>query len=161
MSHPHGPPDHDPARDPWSTPSDQPGPAPRHPDGAPYAEPPAYGPPAYGPPAGYGPSQPYAAGYPAPRTNGKAQAALWTGLVLLLTSFCGLGLLGFVPVVLGVLARGEIGRSGGQQVGDGMALAGIVTGALATVLSLLVIALAIVVLAGYDSGTADYGTTGV
>lgn len=150
MSHLPGPPDPDPAsgaaRDPWATPSQQPGPA--------SAPPPYAAPPRYGSPSPYAP-------YPAPRTNGKAQAALWTGLAMLLTSFCGVGLLGFVPIVLGVLARREIGRGGGQQGGDGMALAGIVTGAVALVLSLVVVGLAVLLFASYDSGGSSYGTTGV
>ena len=146
MSHPPGPPD----PDPWATPSEQPAPRPA-------AGRPSYAAPTYGPPPGLGPPPPSSE----PRTNGKAQAALWTGLAMLLTSPCGLGLLGFVPIVLGVLARQEISRSGGRQGGDGMALAGIVTGAVATVLSLGVIALAVLVFALYESGSANYGTTGV
>lgn len=150
MSHPPGPPDPGRAGDPWAAPSEQP--VARSPAG-----PPSYAAPAYGPPPGPGPPPPS----PVPRTSGKAQAALWTGLAVLLTSPCGLGLLGFVPIVLGVLARQEIGRSGGQQGGDGMALAGIVTGAVSTVLSLVVIALAVLVFASYESGPSNYGTTGV
>jgi len=86
---------------------------------------------------------------------------MWTGLAMLLTSICGLGVLGFVPITLGVLARREISRSGGRQGGDGMALAGIITGAVATVLSLLLIAVVVLLLAAYDSRRAGYGTTGV
>jgi len=150
MSHPPGPPDPDPARDPWATPSEQP--APRPPAG-----PPSYAAPAYGPPPGLGPPPPYAV----PRTNGKAQAAMWTGLAVLLTSICGVGVLGFIPIILGVLARREISRSGGRQGGDGMALAGIVTGAVATALSLVLIVVVVLLLAAIDSSSSGYGTTGV
>jgi len=86
---------------------------------------------------------------------------MWTGLAMLLTSICGLGVLGFIPITLGVVARREISRSGGRQGGDGMALAGIITGAVATVLSLLLIAVVVLLLAAYDSSGAGYGTTGV
>src|SRR3954464_12337598 len=86
---------------------------------------PGYGQPGYGQP-GYG-YDPYA-GY-RPRTNGKALAALWTGVGALVLSLCCLGVFGVVPIVLGVKARREVRASGGQQTGDGMALAGIVTGA--------------------------------
>ena len=89
-------------------------------------------------PLGYGFRQP---------TNGKAQAALWSGLGLLLTSCCLLGVLGFVPVILGVQARREIRQSGGQQGGDAMALAGIITGVVAIVVSLLAIALLVLLFA--------------
>lgn len=128
-----------------------------HLPGPPDPDPPSYAAPGYRPPPGLGPPPTD----PVPRTNGKAQAALWTGLALLLTSPCGLGLLGFVPIVLGVLARQEIDSTGGQQAGDEMALAGIVTGAVATVLSLVVIALAVLLFVGFDSGSSGYGTTGV
>ena len=77
-----------------------------------------------------------------PHDNGKATAALWTGIGSLVLAFCcGLGILGIVPIVLGVKARGEIRRTGGQQEGDGMALAGIITGAIAIVLSVALVAL--------------------
>ena len=153
MSHPPGAPDPDPAHDPWATPSE-------HSASRPPAGPPPYAaPPAYGPPQSY--PAPFPAPSPVPRTNGKAQAALWSGLAMLLTSLCGVGLLGVVPIVVGVVARKEIGRSGGQQGGDGMALAGIVTGAVAIVLSLAVIALAVLLYARSEGGTTGYGTTGV
>lgn len=142
MSQPPGPPDPDPARNPWATPSGEPVPA------APRADPPPYPPPL---------GQPYAV----PPTNGKAQAAMWLGIGLLLTSLCGVGILGPLPVVLGVLARREIAGSGGRQRGDGMALAGIVTGALALVISLLVVVAVVVAVVVLDSGGGGYGDTGV
>ncbi len=157
MSHPPGPPGPDPAHDPWATPSDQPGAASRQPESRPPYTAPST-PPGYGPPPA---SWPSADGYQLPHTNGKAQAAMWTGLAMLLTSICGLGVLGFIPITLGVVARREISRSGGRQGGDGMALAGIITGAVATVLSLLLIAVVVLLLAAYDSSRAGYGTTGV
>ncbi len=174
MSYPPGPPAPDdpegegPARDPWATPSgDRPAPSGQQPDPASYPQPGyehqpyGYGPPApsYGyPQPGYGYPQPgYGYGYPA-RTNGKATAALWTGIGSLVLAFCcGLGILGIVPIVLGVKARGEIRRTGGQQEGDGMALAGIITGAIAVVLSVVVISLIVIAVV---SGNANFDSSG-
>jgi len=120
---------------------------------------PAYGaqPPAYPPQPGYGYGQP---GYPpgaygyARPTNGKATAALWSGVGLLVTSFCcGLGIFGVIPIVLGVKARNEIRATGGQQAGDGMALAGIITGAVAVLLGILTLVFVVVALANGDWST--------
>jgi len=121
---------------------------------------PGYGPPAYGQP-GYGyPGQgPY--GYQQP-TNGKAAASMWTGIAALVLTFCcGVGLLGVVPIVLGVKARSEIRRSGGQQGGEGMALAGIITGAVAVVLSALFITAILVAITRGDTSFDPSGGTGV
>jgi hypothetical protein len=119
-------------QDPWATPTS-----------------PSYGQPApYGQPYPPQPGQPYPPGYSyghPPRTNGKAVAALWTGIgTLVLTLCCGLGVLGVVPIVLGVKARSEIAASGGGQEGSGMALAGIVTGVAALLISLVLIAVLVV-----------------
>lgn len=150
-----------------------------------YGPPPGYGQPAYGQPTydqqgqpGYGPPgyDPYgqpgyqqgygqpgysAGGYPqayARRTNGKATAALITGVSTLVLSWCcGFGILGVVAIVLGVKARGEIRMSGGRQDGDGMALAGIITGAAAIVIGLLAL-VGLVIAFATDSGGYD-GTT--
>lgn len=134
MSYPPGTPDpNDPdgtrgAGDPWSTPY-----------GAGYGQPPQYG---------YGLVR---------TTNSKATAALWTGIgSLLLTLCCGLGILGVLPIVLGVKARSEIRSAGGQQDGDGMALAGIITGTCALVLSIALIALLALLI---TSGQADFEGT--
>jgi hypothetical protein len=104
-----------------------------------------YGQPGYGPYDGY-----------QRRTNGKAVAALWTGIGLLVLSLCGVGVFGIVPIVLGVKARGEIRASGGQQTGDGMALAGVITGALAFVVSL---ALIVGVVLLFASNSASFENT--
>ena len=178
MSQPPGTPDpHDPANggsgnDPWATPSGEqpspygrPTPPPEHPQQPPYGQP-GYGQQPYGQPAygqqpyapygqqpGYGQGGLYGYGTP-PRTNGKATAALWTGIAsIVLTLCCGLGILGVVPIVLGVKARAEIRATDGQQEGDGMALAGIITGAVAIVLSILFIAAIVISIV---SGTANF-----
>ena len=68
---------------------------------------------------------------------------------------CGLGIVGVLPIVLGVKARSEIRASGGQQEGDGMALAGIITGAVAIVISIAVIVVLVIAIA---SGDANFST---
>ncbi len=51
---------------------------------------------------------------------------------------CGFpGLLGIAGVVCGFMARKEIAESGGTKKGDGLALAGMITGAVAIVLSIV------------------------
>jgi hypothetical protein len=61
---------------------------------------------------------------------------------------CGLGLVGLVAIVLGVKARREVRLSGGRLHGDGLALAGIVTGLVAVVLGVLVLVLAVAFVSG-------------
>lgn len=92
------------------------------------------------------PPQAYGYGYPGmqPRTNRKAVASLITGIASILLSMCCLGLAGVVAIYLGVRARREIAASGGTQDGAGLALGGILTGAvglLATVALIVVLAL--------------------
>ena len=70
---------------------------------------------------------------------------------------CGLGVLGLVAVVLGMKGRSEVRRSQGTQTGEGLALAGIITGAIAVVIGLLVIALIVVVFATGSATFTDYG----
>lgn len=115
-------------------------------------------PPPQGPGYGWG----YGSGFggaPVPRTNGKATASMVTGISTLVLSWCcGLGLLGIVAVVLGVKARAEIQASHGTQDGDGMALAGIITGTVAALLGLLslVVAVALMLAAGsYDPAPVE------
>jgi hypothetical protein len=150
MSYPPGPPnDGEPTPDqPEAAPGNQPPPEEQQP-----GPPPGYGQQGYGQP-GYGGYPPqYGYGQP-PATNGKATAALITGISsLVLFWCCGLGVAGVVAIVLGIKARTEIRRAGGAQSGDGMALAGIVTGAVAVLLGLLFLALVIYAIA---SGNADY-----
>ncbi len=106
-------------------------------------------------------SGPY--GVPVARpTNSKATASLATGIASLVLSWCcGFGLVGIVAMVLGVKARREIEESGGVQQGDGLAVGGIVTGAIAVVLGvlvLLVVGIAIIAGARFDSGGPALGT---
>jgi hypothetical protein len=92
------------------------------------------------------PPQAYGHGYPAthPRTNPKAVASLVTGIASILLSMCCLGVAGAVAIYLGVQARREIAASRGTQDGAGLALGGILTGAvglLATIALIIVLAL--------------------
>ncbi len=67
--------------------------------------------------------------------TGMAVASLILGILGILTAFFLLGgLLGLVAVILGVLALGKIKR--GEADGRGMAIGGIVTGAIALVLTI-------------------------
>jgi hypothetical protein len=119
------------------------------------APPPSYGqaPPAYGqsspqgfpPPPGYGyPQQGY--GYPPPRrTSTKAVVGLVLGIVSIL--FCYLGvLIGPAAIMVSILARREIDDAPqGAVEGRGMAIAGLVTGIIGTIIWAVVIALIVVV----------------
>ena len=70
-------------------------------------------------------------------TSGKAVASLVFGL---LSFFCSL--LGTIPaVVLGILSLREIGRSQGRLKGEGLAIAGLATGAFGVVFSMVGVAL--------------------
>lgn len=71
---------------------------------------------------------------PAPRTNYKAVASLVLALVW------GVGLASIPAIVLGLLARREIGRSSEGGSGAGLATAGIVVGVLGLLLALLMVA---------------------
>jgi hypothetical protein len=87
-----------------------------------FGPPPGYGPPpGFGPPPGYGPGYGPPPGYPAWRrpTNTMAILALVMAFV-----FAPAGL------VLGIVARRQIRETG--EEGDGLALAGIIVGAIAT-----------------------------
>ena len=107
-----------------------------------YAPPPGYGAPGYGPPPGYGYPPP---GYPGAwrrPTNTMAILALVMAFV-----FAPAGL------VLGIVARKQIRQTG--EEGDGLALAGIIVGGIATALFALLIVvwiLAFVSIAGGSFG---------
>ena len=109
-----------------------------------------HGPPGAGYPA-YPQQGPYGGGFPAgPVTNQKAQWALTLGLLAVPLACCSvlLGLVGVVAIVLGVQARREIAASGGQQTGEGLATTGMVAGALATLIVVLLGLLLMVLVIG-------------
>ncbi|MCB0907030.1 MAG: DUF4190 domain-containing protein [Nocardioidaceae bacterium] len=142
-----------PTSDGWVAPGEAPPPTPTQPlapppPTAPYAaQPPPPPQPPYGHTPGAFPASPpsgmgygYAATpYPtAAVTNGKAVGALVTGIIaLLLSACCWGGLLGLVAIPLGVVARSEVKHSFGYQQGDGIALAGIITGAIGLALTVV------------------------
>lgn len=99
-------------------------------------------PPPPGPPyPGSQPPYPVVPGYvQAPPTDGGATAALVVGIASLVGAFfCSpVGLiLGIVGLILGLMSRSRIRASGGQRGGDGMALAGAITGGIGAGISVL------------------------
>ena len=105
-------------------------------------------PPGYPPyPTGYAPYQggypgypgydPYATGRP-PGTNGKAIAALVTGLVSV--TLCGCFIPSIAALILGFIALRETKRTG--QEGHGMALAGVILGAITLIAGVFVVIIA-------------------
>lgn len=149
--------------------------------GAPAPQPgqtPAYGYPAEPDPAGYGypaapqpvqqpgyqgypgyagyPGYPGGGGYPVypPRSNGFGVTALVLGIIAVVSCYLGL-LFGVPAVIFGVLGRGKAQR--GEADNGGMALAGIITGAVGIVISCLFIALMIFgVMLGDEGSDSDY-----
>jgi hypothetical protein len=79
------------------------------------------------------------AGPVAKKKSGKAIAALVCGIISL---FIVGVVLGVVAVVLGTIARKEI-KADPNLDGDGMALAGIITGAIGAVLAIVLISLGV------------------
>jgi hypothetical protein len=78
------------------------------------------------------------------RTNGLAVTSLVLGIISIPLGFCyGFGvLLGIPAFILGLVARRQIEQSGGTQSGQGLAIAGMITGGLTAgliVLSVVVI----------------------
>lgn len=118
-------------QDPFSTPPQGPGATPPGGYGAAPAGPGAYGQQPFATPPGYG-----AGGSP---RNGFGIAALVLGVLALFSWFFIIGgLLGLVAIVLGVIGRRRAKR--GEATNGGMALAGIVTGALSLLLTVLAVA---------------------
>lgn len=127
-------------QDPFSTPpqGSQPGGTPGY--GAP-GQPP--GQPGYGAPppsGGYGAPPPGSGA--APR-NGLGIAALVLGLLALFSSWTVVGgiLFGLLAIVLGIIGRGRAKR--GEANNGGLALAGIILGALGLLISIGIIALGV------------------
>ena len=79
-------------------------------------------------------------GWPAPPSaprNGMGTAALVVGIIALITSFFLIGgLLGIIAVILGII--GLVRARRGEATNRGMAIAGIVTGALAILIAIVV-----------------------
>jgi hypothetical protein len=107
----------------------------------------------------WAPQGPPPPGYaPVPATNGKATASMITGVSTLVLSWCcGLGLLGVVAVYLGLRARTEIRLAGGAESGEGLAVAGIVTGVLAALIGLITVVLVVLVVVTGRAAFMQYG----
>jgi hypothetical protein len=102
---------------------------------------PGHGPAAY-PPPGYGP------GYGPPPGHGWRRPTNQLAVVALVLSF--LGALSPAGLVLGIVARGQIRRTGDE--GDGLALAAIIVGGVLTTLLVVGLLFWILVLASIDGG---------
>ncbi len=126
-------------------PSEQPGPP----------WPGSYGAPGYPPPGqpgGYGypgqpgppPQQPWSAPAPPPYPPGSTPSTPWANnatlsLIFGIFSLCSCGpFLGIPAIILGVKGRRQVRESEGRLAGDGIAIAGIVTGIAGTILWLLI-----------------------
>lgn len=92
------------------------------------------------PPPSTTPPRP-AAPVPQAETNGKAVASLTIGLLAGWIPFVA----AIIAIVLGIVARREITTSDGAQRGDGLALAGILVGAVGLLLWLLIAVVVVVV----------------
>lgn len=82
-------------------------------------------------------TDPYGAAPDRSLPTGLAVASLVLGILGLLTSWLGGGVLGLVAVILGIVALGKIKR--GEAGGRGMALGGIITGILAMLVTILIV----------------------
>jgi len=96
-----------------------------------YGQPPAYPPPPPGAPGGYGPS----AG-PQKRSP-LAIVALVTGIIAVLPCCWSFPVFAIVALVTGFIGKKQIDESQGQIPGRGMALAGIILGAVAIVIAIV------------------------
>ena len=77
-----------------------------------------------------------------PPANGKAIASLVCGCVGV--TCCGILIPSILAVIFGHIAKGEIRASGGQQGGDGMALAGLILGYIGLALGIVYLLMALV-----------------
>jgi len=84
-------------------------------------------------------------GYQAPRNEGLAVAGMICGIAAIpLLVVCGIGIVtGVLGIVFGIIAMGRIKRSNGMLTGHGMALAGLICGAVAVTLFVAYIVLVV------------------
>jgi len=91
-------------------------------------------------PAPYG-----GAGYMPVRTDGLAIGALITGVLSILCSFVCIGIIiGPAAAVMGFISNQRIKQMPGTLGGGGLALAGIITGIIGTVLTIIFITLYVI-----------------
>lgn len=92
--------------------------------------------------------------YLAPKTNGKSIAAMVLGILSIVVPYIGL-IIGIVGIVFSSLSLKEIKRTGEQ--GRGMAIAGMVTSIIGTVLYAIILFFIIIALVFYvDSNEYMY-----
>ncbi len=122
------------------------------------AAPPPWGapPPGYG--YGYGASGPGWGPPPLPSANGMATASLVCGILGVIPCFIVNGALAVVALVLGIMVVRKINAGTAAPDGRGMAVAGIVLGAIGTVLVTLYVAL-IIIGAASDSALGPIATS--
>jgi len=94
---------------------------------------------------------------PPPQNDGKAIASLVLGILSLVGCFGALA--GIPAVILGFLAKRDIARSQGAIGGDGLALGGIITGGLSTVLSIGLFIFYVAVIGAAVASTPTYTPT--
>lgn len=95
---------------------------------------------------------------PPSQTDSKAIISLILGIVSILC--CGFGMLFGIPaIVLGAMSKRDINRSGGALGGDGMAIGGMVTGGLSTLISVGYIIVEIVTFASLGTTSTSYTAT--
>ncbi len=97
-----------------------------------YSSPPPPPPPGYGgqpPYGGYGGAQPQS-------TSVLAIISLVTGIISV--PACGCFVFSIAAIVLGILGRNDVDKSGGAKKGRGLATAGLITGAVSLVLAIVV-----------------------
>ncbi|MCU1606329.1 MAG: Conserved rane protein of unknown function [Modestobacter sp.] len=110
--------------------------------------PPGYGPPPGPVPPGYGPAAYAPPGYGPPPGYGWRRPNNQLAVVALVLSF--LGALAPVGLVLGIVARGQIRRTG--EGGEGLALAAVIVGGVITTVGVVVLVFWIFVLASIGDG---------
>jgi len=86
--------------------------------------------------------------YPTPETSGLAIASLILGIVALISSNIIL-VPGVLALVLGSMARDQIRRSDGALRGEELAVVGLITGGVATVMGALLLGLTVLGFGGY------------
>jgi uncharacterized protein DUF4190 len=92
---------------------------------------------------------------PASKTNAMAITSLVLGILSIPADFCyGSGILfGIAAIIIGLVARKQIKESHGTQGGNGLALAGIITGAVGgLLLGGIILIIAILLLLGPVTG---------
>ncbi|MFD3530904.1 DUF4190 domain-containing protein [Streptomyces sp. NPDC058664] len=117
-----------------------------------------YGYPGY--PSSYGSGYPGQSGYPQSPSNGMGTASMVLGIIAV-AGFClyGLGMvLGILALIFGVIGMKKAGR--GEATNRGMALAGVILGAIGTVVSAVFLGFVIWAVTQDPSTFEDSGTDG-